>query len=326
MCNYEPVISLTESTAIQFDRVILTTQLSQSAFEKAAEFIAANARPLERAQFEYHFGSGSLSNVLAELEKFQNDDGGFGHGVEPDLRMPFSSPFAGTIAFQLLRDLEVPGDEPIVRDGIAYFERTYDRSIGGWESVDPRSDEYPHAVWWNYKPVEGQLEPLMRANPGPEIIGYLHLYADQADAGFVAGVTAEILDTFDELPDDMEFHAMMCFMRFAEMASGPVAERLLPKLRRGVHMVTTGKPDDWRDYGGRPLWFAPRPDSLLSSELRDPIQAQLDYEIGTQTDDGSWQPNWSWGQYEDVWEVAKVEWAGYLTLRNLVTLKAWSRV
>lgn len=302
------------------------TQLSQGAFDKAAEFIAAKARPIDRALFEYHFGSGSLSDVIAELAKYQNDDGGFGHGAEPDVRMPFSSAIGSTIAFQLLRNLAVQGDESIVRDGIAYFERTYDRSIGGWEVVDSQSDGYPHAVWWNYKPFKGQLEPLMRANPGPEIIGYLHLYSDHADADFVRGVTNQILDTFDELPDDMEFHAMMCFIRLAEMAGESVSERLLPKLHRGVHMVTTGNSDDWQAYGGRPLWFAPKPDSLMANELRDSIQAQLDYEIDDQTDDGSWLPNWSWQQYEDVWEVVKVEWAGHLTLRNLVTLRAWGRV
>ncbi|MDP6668064.1 MAG: hypothetical protein QF357_11830, partial [Dehalococcoidia bacterium] len=242
------------------------TQLSQSAFEKATEFIAANARPLEQAQFEYNFAAGSAASVLVELAKFQNDDGGFGHGLEPDVRMPFSSPIVSTIAFELLRDLGVPGDEQIVRDGIAYFERTYDRSIGGWESVDSRSNDYPRAAWWNYQPVEGQLEPIARANPGPEIIGYLHLYPDHAGADFVTRVTTEILTTFDELPDDMEFHAMMCFMRLAEMAPSPVTERLLPKLRRGVHMVTGGNPGDWRAYGGRPLGFAPKPDSLLADE------------------------------------------------------------
>ena len=71
---------------------------------------------------------------------------------------------------------------------------------------------------------------------------------------------------------------MMCFMRLAEMAPGPVAEKLLPELRRGVHLVTGDNPDDWRGYGGRPLWFAAAPDSPLSDYLQDSIQVQLDHE------------------------------------------------
>jgi hypothetical protein len=51
--------------------------------------------------------------------------------------------------------------------------------------------------------------------------------------------------SFDALPDDMEVHVMMCFMRMAEMAPDVVAERLDPKLRRGVHLVTSGNANDW---------------------------------------------------------------------------------
>ena len=300
-------------------------QLSQSAFDGAAEYIALNARPLERAQFECHFGSGSIPDVLAELGRFRNDDGGFGHRIEPDLRTPLSSPLASTLALQVFRELAVPGDQPVVGDGIKYFERTSDRSIRGWDPVVLHGDEFPRAAWWNYERVEGQLSPLKQSNPGVEIVGYLHLYAGQVGPAFVEEVTAAVLSAFAALPDDMEVHAMMCFMRLAEMAPGPVAEKLLPELRRGVHLVTGDNPDDWRGYGGRPLWFAAAPDSLLSDYLQDSIQVQLDHEIESQADDGGWHPNWSWGQYESVWETARVEWAGYLTLRNLLTLRAWGR-
>ena len=84
-------------------------------------------------------------------------------------------------------------------------------------------------------------------------------------------------------------------MRLAEMAPGPIAEKFLAGLRRGVQRLTCEGPDDWQSYGGRPLDFAAAPGSLLSEELRDSIQLQLDFEIGLQGDDGGWQPNWSWG-------------------------------
>ncbi|MEE8045500.1 MAG: hypothetical protein V3T49_01535, partial [Dehalococcoidia bacterium] len=135
--------------------------LTSDAFEKASEFIAKTARPLERAQFDLHFGSGSIDAVLDELQKFQNDDGGFGHAVEPDVRMPHSSPFISSVAFQVIRELSVPAEHQIVRDGIGYFEHSYDRTIGGWEPIGPQSANYPHARWWEYKPVVGQLDPLI---------------------------------------------------------------------------------------------------------------------------------------------------------------------
>lgn len=64
--------------------------LSKKAFDKASNFISTRGRPLEKAQFEFHFNNGSVEDVLLELGKFQNPDGGFGHAVEPDVRMPES--------------------------------------------------------------------------------------------------------------------------------------------------------------------------------------------------------------------------------------------
>jgi len=303
-------------------------QLTSKAFNNAAIFITERARPLERALFKYHFDAGSSSDVLIELKKFQNEDGGFGHGIEPGVRMPFSSPFSISVAFQVLRELDVPGDHDMVRNGIGYLERSYDRSVGGWEPISPDADQFPHAPWWNYKPLlnDGRLDSVTQSNPGAELAGYLTLYSEQTDAGFIEEVMSSALATFDRLPDDMEVHTMMCYMRLAKMADGPVPQRLLTKLRRGVHLVTSDSPDEWQAHGGRPLWFAVTPSSLLSPELALSIPIQLDYEIENQTDEGNWQPNWSLGQYDDDWSVAIVEWARYLTLRNLLILKAWDRL
>ncbi|MBC8453158.1 MAG: hypothetical protein H8D69_01655 [Chloroflexi bacterium] len=302
------------------------TSLSRSAFERAANFIVKHARPLDRAQFEYHFGAGSVSSVLDELARFQNRDGGFGHGVEPDVRMPNSSPFVSSVAFQVIVEMGIAAEHQVVKDGIAYFERSYDESKGGWDPTGPHVDEFPHAPWWNYAPVEGKLDDLKCANPGAEIIGYLHSYKDNASDEFVQWVTRSTLRTFERLPDDMEVHVMLCYMRLAEMAPEEVTERLLPKLRRGVHLATGTSSADWAAYGGRPLWFAGTPEWLLADELRDLVPAQLDFEIESQADDGSWKPSWSWGQYEDEWKIAVVEWSGWLTLQNLMAFKAWGRL
>jgi hypothetical protein len=300
--------------------------LNTEAFERATDFIAKHARPLERAQFDYHFGSGSIGEILIELAKFQNSDGGFGHGVEPDVRMPESSPFVSSVAFQVLVELGVPVQHQMVRSGITYFERTYDETVGGWDPTGPIVDQHPHAPWWNYIPIDGTLDGLKRVNPGAEITGYLQVYKDATSEDFVERVTQRTVHALDSLPDDMEVHAMLCCMRLAEMAGGELAENLLSRLRRGVHRVIGTSKADWEAYGGRPLWFAGTPSSLLADELRDFVTEQLDYEIESQAEDGSWKPNWTWNQFEDVWPTAEVEWSGWLTLRNLMAFKAWGRL
>ena len=75
--------------------------LSGDAQERARAFINTQGRPLERALYSYHFDDGSAEAVLAELGHYRNDDGGFGHGIEPDLQTPDSSVLGTTVALQI---------------------------------------------------------------------------------------------------------------------------------------------------------------------------------------------------------------------------------
>ena len=54
----------------------------------AATFLHANARVLERRRFEHLFEGGPKAPVLDALRAYGNDDGGFGHAIEPDMRAP----------------------------------------------------------------------------------------------------------------------------------------------------------------------------------------------------------------------------------------------
>ena len=53
-------------------------------FEKAARFIWENGRLLERRLFDYYFRGGSREGVLSAIRAYRNEDGGFGHALEPD--------------------------------------------------------------------------------------------------------------------------------------------------------------------------------------------------------------------------------------------------
>lgn len=50
-------------------------------FEKAKIFLYRNARPLDLAQFQYHFENEDKETVMNILSYYQNEDGGFGHAV-----------------------------------------------------------------------------------------------------------------------------------------------------------------------------------------------------------------------------------------------------
>jgi hypothetical protein len=59
---------------------------------RAKEFIYKNARLLDRKRYEFHFEGGTKEEVISVLRAYQNQDGGFGNALEPDIRCPQSQP------------------------------------------------------------------------------------------------------------------------------------------------------------------------------------------------------------------------------------------
>jgi len=76
--------------------------MNHNIFDRAEEFIYNNARLLERQLFAYHFKGGSREHVLTALRAYENEDGGFGHALEPDIRCPESQPVPVQHALEFL--------------------------------------------------------------------------------------------------------------------------------------------------------------------------------------------------------------------------------
>ncbi len=77
-------------------------------FDAAADFIAAHARVIDRRMFQRLFAGGPAEPVRDAVAAYRNDDGGFGHGLEPDCRVAASQPAAVEMALRLL-DRPTPG-------------------------------------------------------------------------------------------------------------------------------------------------------------------------------------------------------------------------
>ena len=72
----------------------------------AADFMAGHARVLDRRRFELLQGeTDNAAGVLAALDAYRNPDGGYGWGLEPDLRSPESQPAAAWHAFEVFENV-----------------------------------------------------------------------------------------------------------------------------------------------------------------------------------------------------------------------------
>ena len=301
-------------------------QLTQAAFQRAKNFIMGQGRALDQRRFEFHFEDGSADAVLAALAPYQNDDGGFGHSLEPDIRTPASSAIVTTIGFQILREIQAPVSHMLVQKGIQYFIDTYDEPQQVWHIVPPEVEEAPHAPWWNYgKSAESFGRFLV--NPRAEIVGYLHEFSDGVPTQLLQTLTAAVLEHLDSLPDEMEMHDTLCCVRLAETEALSNRDKVWAKLDRAAVQGVARNVEELTGYVLKPLWLVPSPESPLATELKDEVEMNLDFEIEQQGEDGSWAPNFSWDdQYPEAWRAAKKEWQSRITVDTLKTLKDFGRI
>ena len=306
-------------------------QLSRAAFERAREFLKTQARPLDRALFEYRFEQAPAESVLAELAHFQNEDGGFGHALEPDVRTPASSALATGIGLRMLKELDCPAGHPMVRHAVEFLLTTFDASSQVWRVVPANTNEFPHAPWWHDE--DGSLARTFdgfRIIPRAELVGLLQHYAALVPAQWLDEVTESTvayIETIKELGtgggDDIQYA-----LSLAEAHELPdrFKARLATRLRALAPNSVSHDPQQWSSYCIAPLKLAASPQSLVADLIAQDLQAHLDYQIDHQTAEGEWEPTWSWGSfYPEEWEQAKIEWRGSLTLDTLTTLHAFGR-
>ena len=303
-------------------------KLTQAAFQRAMAFVREWGRDVDRVLLAYYFEDGPADGVLAALAAYQNDDGGFGHGLEPDLRTPASSVIATTVAFQNCRSLRVPADHETVRQGMAYLLDSYDESRKVWPIVPPEVEDAPHAPWWDYAASEAGFGGFL-INPRVEIVGYLHDYSALVPPELIETLTAEVLAHLDSLPDEMEMHDVLCFASLGQTAVLPESyrERIWARVAKAAERGVAREREQLSGYVLRPLDVAPSPDAPLAAGLADEVAMNLDYEIERQGVDGAWSPTFSWGeQYPEAWQVARREWQARITLRTLRTLRDFGRI
>ncbi|MFW9785857.1 MAG: hypothetical protein ACFFFB_26470, partial [Candidatus Heimdallarchaeota archaeon] len=76
--------------------------LSNEQLKKIKNFVFIKGRLIERKLYSFFFENGEKEDVLKSLIAYQNSDGGFGNGIEPDLLCPDSTAIGAETALYLL--------------------------------------------------------------------------------------------------------------------------------------------------------------------------------------------------------------------------------
>jgi hypothetical protein len=303
-----------------------------NAFAAADRFLLSQARLLERRLFAAVFLAQPAARVADALRGYQNDDGGFGHALEPDTRCPASLPVYVEVAFQSLAAAREAGHGAAAA-GAAEFaavsagmiERACDflartaaaaGAGGGVPLALPVIESFPRAAHWTGWTYEPGL------NPTAGLVGLL--YKLGVDHPWRADGTAYCWQKLDsgELPGDA--HALSETLIFLEH----VPDRDRADARAAVlaanlaDIAMLNLDPDAAGYGLTPLQLAPEPASRWRGLFTDEqIDRHLDRLLADQQPDGGWPISW-----EPPSEAAVCEWRGMVTLQALRTLTSYGRL
>lgn len=304
-------------------------RLSPAQWSAAEAWLHTQGRPIDRALFDCVFHQGSTAAVLRELAAYQNPDGGFGHGLEPDLRTPASSVIATTMAFGLLRLLNAPADHPLVRSGMRYYLATYDIAGRRWPMAFADVEDAPHAPWWTYAELKRTFNGF-GLNPTADVVGHLYDYPALAPEAIREVSFEAVMRRVQMHPDAVEMHDLLCLMNLADARWLSVGQRaaVVAAVERILPSLIILDPARWDGYGIKPLDVAPAPGARFAHCVpRELVERQLDHWVETQQIDGAWPIPWSWADVDaDAWAQAKRDWQGRQIVERLATLAAYGRV
>lgn len=299
---------------------------SEASFLLAKQWLFTHGRQLDRARFAWKFEGGSVEAILKELSAYQNPDGGFGHALEPDVRLKGSSVIATTMALQVLREVKAEASHSLVRGAIAYLLETLDRDAWAWKNVPDHVNDAPHAPWWHPEEEPTAFIP----NPGYEIVSHFHQYQELVPADVLTPLTEAALEHLRQNSEELSMHDVYCANWMRDITSLPEAtqEKILELLTPAVLRVVETNPEKWSGYTSRPLELVDSPESPYYEMLREAVEVNLDYLIQRQQEDGTWSVFWSWGEDSDgeAWQISRREWQGYLIVKNLTSFAAFQRL
>jgi len=120
--------------------------IDENQIKKIKEFIFKNGRLLERRLFSFFFENGNKDDVIKALLAYQNLDGGFGNGIEPDLLCPDSTAIGAESAMYYLDLLEDVGNE--ITDQLFNWIITEQNEEGYINHPPKKMYDYPFQEWW----------------------------------------------------------------------------------------------------------------------------------------------------------------------------------
>ncbi|MBU3174896.1 hypothetical protein KPL47_00780 [Clostridium estertheticum] len=303
-------------------------KLSKALFEQLNSYMDTDARPLEKSIFNYYFNDSSGDDILDSLEAFQNTDGGFGKGIEPDFKLIKSSPMATSIGLRYLSKLDNSDRaQNMIAKAIEYLETTFDNNRNGWYSVPSIVNNYPHAPWWEFKnDINMTVIDYSWGNPTAELIGYVYKYKKYLNNFDIYSLRNYAITNLNNRTEFNSEHEIISYIHMYNALDEEFSIQIVDTLKLAVSKLVNINQSEWINYVPTPLKFINLDSKNFFGIECKLIDQNLDYLIDRLEEDGKILPTWQWDKYLEEWEIAKIEWMGILTLEALLSLLKFNRI
>ncbi|WP_371668776.1 hypothetical protein OG985_14565 [Streptomyces sp. NBC_00289] len=272
------------------------TPPARSPLSHAEHFVWLTARVLEQRLFAYHFLNASADPVETALDAYRNEDGGYGHALEPDLRGPVSQPLHTAHALRILDAVGRCGGQRV--DRVCRYLTSVSTPDGALPAIHPSQRGYPMAPFLPI--VDDPPSDLLATGP---VVGLLH--RNEVWHAWLFRATDFCWQAIERLEEShpYEVEAAVAFLDSAP--DRPRAEAVADRLGRLVreHRLAALEPDRLDAYPVAPGYapgehhfphdYARRPGSLARAWFTDEEMARsLDHLASEQQEDGGWPVRW----------------------------------
>jgi hypothetical protein len=297
---------------------------TQADLGAARRFLAGHARVLDRCRFDLLLGDGDVERTLAALDAYRNPDGGYGHGLEPDLRAPGSQPAPALHAFEVLAEV-APTTSPHAAalcdwlDGVTLAGGLLPFAL---PIPDPTACS---PVWTGADPTAGSLQITAA------VLAHAHRVArhDPAVAAhpWVARATQTCLRRLDDGPEPTAYERLFALLLVDALAAreggapggglddaaarARIDRLVAPLVEHGTLPVEGGLPGEGLDL----LEAVPRRGAVRDACRPEAVDAALGALAAAQQPDGGWEVDFATAS-----PAAALEWRGYATVRAVATL------
>jgi hypothetical protein len=268
------------------------TPAARSPLFRAEQFVWLTARVLEQRLFTHQFLNGDADQVETALDAYRNEDGGYGHALEPDLRGPVSQPLHAGHALRVLDAIGRCGGQRVER--VCRYLTAVSTPDGALPAIDPGQRGYPAAP---YLPIVDD-PPSELLTTGP-VVGLLN--RNEVWHAWLFRATDFCWQAVQSLEKShpYEIQAAVAFLDSAP--DRPRAEATADRLGRLVReqrlaVLEPDRPDAYPVAPGYtpgerhfPHDYAKTPSSLARAWFTDAeMERSLDRLANAQQEDGGW--------------------------------------